>query len=955
MSQPVWNTPSGTIGTYPSLVSLTFQLSASAILPAVSVTYAIISGNLPTGLGLSTSGLISGIPTLVTDNTSYSFVVRATDNLGNIRDITLSVTISGSANPRFTIPAGDLLTTTDSTWIEFPVTYNNPISTNEVIVNVVEGRLPPGIEINEYGLIRGYAQPPVIQVNLQAETTNIVAISNNQLICLSTAGFEINRPIVFSGTTFGGLVAGQTYYVLSIIDQSTFTISNTVNGSPLSLTNGVGYMSASLPSITVGQPIVQTYSFILKLNSILGTDIASYSITVINQNTPSSQGGPGNPPNTRIPTIYNTRPETYLLDSNQQEFGYYVLPANSNGATYLPSQNAYINEFNSGDFLAFKILGHDFDNNTLTYLYTGLPAGLTGDPNTGWITGTPMITVNTITEYYFTAQVVKTNNTSIASPVFNFSLKLTNQISGIITWVTNSNLGQINNGSVSTLSVSATSDVPLLYTLVSGTLPPNLTLYSDGEIAGTVAYQPTSALLPQGASTTFTFTIQAYSPTFPTVINSNQTFTLTIYQEFEYPTDTLYIQCTPSMQDRSLLTTLLTNDTLIPPDFIYRPNDVNFGKAKGVIYEHAYGINASNVDQYIAAVTENHYWRNITLGNIETAVARDNNGNIVYEVVYSRVVDNLVNPPAVNQNYSNYQTYSQTNYVSPYGISVAKQVTWPFPIPLNLGPWYTSEEDIYASYIGGTNTMDGTITQTASSGNVITCQSTQGLNVNDYIIFIGTPFGGVNINTTYYIVSILSSTQIVISMSEDGTPVTLTDSIGSMSFVAWTDPKDFYTSLTPGFAETVYPNSLPNMRLQVEDVLGDQNAIGILPDWMSSQQKNGSTLGFTPAWVIAYCLPGLTTLPNGTTGTYAQYIQYQIQNNWLNPVGELQTLNTINFKIDRFTVDKSNTYDYNTTVNPHVWTSLPSATPAANPKNEYDFYVLFPQETILPTTTQLDL
>ena len=955
MAQPIWNTLSGTLGTYPSLVSLSVQLSANAVFPAVSVTYSIITGKLPNGITMTNSGLISGTPSLVSGNTLYPFVVRATDNLNNIRDITLSLTISGSASPKFTIPAGNLLTINDSTWIEFPVSYNNPITTNNVIINIVEGALPPGVEINEYGIIRGYAAPPIINVNLEAETTNILAISNNQLICLSTAGFAINRPITFSGTTFGGINTNQTYYVQSIIDQSTFTISNTVNGNPLTLTNSVGYMIATLPSITRGQPIIQSYSFILKLNSPLGSDIASYSITVVNQNTPASQGGPGNPPNTRVPTIYNTQPETYALDRNQKEFGYYVLPPNSNGNTYLPSQIAYINEFNSGDFFAFKILGHDFDNDTLQYVYTGLPVGLTGDVNTGWITGTPTITANTITEYNFTAQAVKSNNNNIKSPVFNFSLKLTNQINGTITWLTSSNLGQINNGTVSTLSVAAISDVPLKYSLVSGTLPPNLTLFDDGEIAGTVAYQPTSSLLPKGTSTQFTFTVQAYSPSFPTVINSTQTFTLDVYQNFAYPTDTLYIQCTPSTMDRNLLSTLLTNDSLIPPSYIYRPNDINFGKAKDIIYEHAYGINASNINQYIAAVTKNHYWRNITLGEIETAIARDNNGNIIYEVVYSRVIDNLVNPPAVNQNYSSYKTYSQTNIVQPYGDSVAKQVSWPFYIPLNLGPWYDSELDIFASYIGGSNTMDGTINQTSSSGNIITCQSTQGLNINDYIIFNGNSFGGINTNTTYYIVNIVNSTQFIISMSETGTPVTLTDATGNMSFVAWTDPKDFYASLTPGFVDTLYPNSLPNMRQQVEDVLGDQNQIGILPAWMSSQQIDGSTLGYTPAWVIAYCLPGTTTLPDGTTGTYAQYIKYQIENNWLNPVGELQTLNTINFKIDRFTVDKSNTYNYDTTVNPPVWTSLPSATPAPTPKNSDDFYVLFPQETILPTTTQLDI
>ena len=150
MAQPVWNTPAGSIGTYPSSVPLVIQLSASAVSPAATVTYAIISGSLPTGVTMNSSGLITGSPGLVAVNTSYPFVVRATDNLQNIRDITLNMTVSGSAGPSFTLPAGNLYTTYDSTWVEFQVEYSNLITSNPVIISLVEGSLPPGLEINEF-------------------------------------------------------------------------------------------------------------------------------------------------------------------------------------------------------------------------------------------------------------------------------------------------------------------------------------------------------------------------------------------------------------------------------------------------------------------------------------------------------------------------------------------------------------------------------------------------------------------------------------------------------------------------------------------------------------------------------------------------------------------------------------------------------------------------------------
>ena len=197
------------------------------------------------------------------------------------------------------------------------------------------------------------------------------------------------------------------------------------------------------------------------------------------------------------------------------------------------------------------------------------------------------------------------------------------------------------------------------------------------------------------------------------------------------------------------------------------------------------------------------------------------------------------------------------NLINPAGISVPEEIYWPRFIPLELGPWYTSETNIFTSYISS-------------------------------------PTGQL-----------------------------------------------YYTSLTPGKARVLYPNSLPNMRNRVGQVLGQDYNYNLLPKWMTSQQANGSTTGFVPAWVIAYCKPG-----------FAETIKNNIETKWVDQIGRPNTLNTVNFKIDRFTVDKSTTFNYDTNVNPPVWTALPSASPAPVPTDSNDFYVLFPRPTILPDETQ---
>jgi hypothetical protein len=100
----------------------------------------------------------------------------------------------------------------------------------------------------------------------------------------------------------------------------------------------------------------------------------------------------------------------------------------------------------------------------------------------------------------------------------------------------------------------------------------------------------------------------------------------------------------PPPNDRALVRSLLDNETIFPPAYLYRADDVNFGKSTQVTYAHAFGLAPDTLDRYVASLYENHYWKNLILGQIETAQAIDPaTGEVVYEVVYSKIIDNLVN------------------------------------------------------------------------------------------------------------------------------------------------------------------------------------------------------------------------------------------------------------------------------------------------------------------------
>jgi len=133
------------------------------------------------------------------------------------------------------------------------------------------------------------------------------------------------------------------------------------------------------------------------------------------------------------------------------------------------------------------------------------------------------------------------------------------------------------------------------------------------------------------------------------------------------------------------------------------------------------------------------------------------------------------------------------------------------------------------------------------------------------------------------------------------------------------------------YTRTFYPNSLDNMRKQLLENIPNIQDQTLLPSWMTSQQLNGDTLGYQECWVLCYCLPGTS-----------EYILNTINTSWA------YSVNDIDFTIDRYIIDKSMSYNYNTNLQTPNWTSLPGATPILTPSEVRNVTVFFPNKTILP-------
>jgi len=121
------------------------------------------------------------------------------------------------------------------------------------------------------------------------------------------------------------------------------------------------------------------------------------------------------------------------------------------------------------------------------------------------------------------------------------------------------------------------------------------------------------------------------------------------------------------------------------------------------------------------------------------------------------------------------------------------------------------------------------------------------------------------------------------------------------------------------------------MRIEAARVLGQTFESKLLPRWMTTQQSDGNILGFIQVWVVCHTKPGKAeTVLNSITSTWKH------------------SLNEINFEVDRYSVDKSSTFDYNQYLTTPAWTNLPSATLSEEDSDSQNFYALFPQKTILP-------
>ena len=113
-AQPAWVTATGTLGTVfdGSRTGVSFTVEATDP-ESGAITYAHVSGTLPTSMSLNTStGVISGTTDAVGSNTTYSFTIEARDTASNATERNFSITVNAptaqsfTSSGTFSVPSG---------------------------------------------------------------------------------------------------------------------------------------------------------------------------------------------------------------------------------------------------------------------------------------------------------------------------------------------------------------------------------------------------------------------------------------------------------------------------------------------------------------------------------------------------------------------------------------------------------------------------------------------------------------------------------------------------------------------------------------------------------------------------------------------------------------------------------------------------------------------------------
>lgn len=273
---PVWVTPAGSLGLYGTGSSVTIQLEATDA-DNDPLTYSVVSGTLPAGLTMNSSGSITG-----TANGDGTFTVRVTDGM---TPVDRQFSLSSNAPPIWVTPAGSIGKWNIGTTMSFQFSAQDP-DNDTLVYSVAPGfTIPTGLTLSPSGLLSGTA-------NLERTFSLRVTDPNGEFADRSFT-VEVNvAPVWVTAANAVGPYAVGSYpsYQLVATDNDNDPLTYTlVSGAP------PRNMSVSATALLSGGPIMpvtpEQLEFPISANTLIEVFINDVQTTNFTVN-----GQPYNPP-----------------------------------------------------------------------------------------------------------------------------------------------------------------------------------------------------------------------------------------------------------------------------------------------------------------------------------------------------------------------------------------------------------------------------------------------------------------------------------------------------------------------------------------------------------------------------------------------------------------------------------------------------------------------------------
>ena len=148
----------------------------------------------------------------------------------------------------FTVSAGSISTTASQTFVNKNITVSTSaamILGNPILFNgTTFGNITAGTKY----YINSIVDASTITISDSLVATTTVLVSNTVITVASSTGMVVNNPIYFKGNPFGGLASDQLYYIKTIVGND-ITVSLTIGGSAIAIGAATGYMTVRTTAI----------------------------------------------------------------------------------------------------------------------------------------------------------------------------------------------------------------------------------------------------------------------------------------------------------------------------------------------------------------------------------------------------------------------------------------------------------------------------------------------------------------------------------------------------------------------------------------------------------------------------------------------------------------------------------------------------------------------------------